>query len=401
MLLFGGLNGTIILGDLWTLSLGVSPAWAQLTASGAIPSSRRGHTIIYDAPRDRFILFGGYDGVYLNDTWQLTLDPTPTWTQLAPTGTPPPGLYWHSAIYDPIRERMIVFAGQTPGISYETNDVYALSLNGAPEWTHLAPAGTLPTRRAGHLAVYDPLSDVMLVFGGRRPGGFLNDVWTLTLGALPTWSSLSPSGPLPGAREGSPGVYDPNGDQVLVFGGWSASGTRNDLWALSLSGPPAWTQITTAAVPAERSGASAIYASGPDRMILFGGNKTTAFNDAWAFFPGARIAREDGKTTPGASLSPIATGPGLTIESVGPNPFSSSLTLRLHMASAGEVRLAVFDVTGRAVRTWRHNAPAPGTSEIVWDGSGDGAGAVPSGVYFLRIESAGRSDWRKVIRLAR
>ncbi len=401
MLLFGGLNGTTILGDLWTLELGTGPAWAQIATSATSPTSRRGHTIIHDPLRDRFIFFGGYDGAYRNDTWVLTLDPTPTWTQLTPGGTIPPGLYWHSAILDPVRDRMIVFAGQRPGVIYETNDVYALSLSGGPVWTKLAPTGSLPTARAGHLALYDPERDRMVVFGGRRYGGFLNDVWTMSLGANPAWSQLSPSGPLPGVREGSPGIYDPNGDRLLAFGGWDGSVVRNDLWALPLSGPLAWEPISTVMIPAARSGASAVYDSGLDRMILFGGNNTQALNDTWAFLRGARIAREDGKVARGVTLSPGSPEHEFRLEGIGPNPFSSTLTLRMSSSTASTARLRILDVTGRVIRRWDGLDLEPGSTRIEWDGTAGDGRAVSSGVYFLRVEAGAYSLSRKIVRLAR
>ena len=96
-----------------------SPALAPGAADGAwdvlVVPARSGHSAIYDPVRDRMVVFGGYSGTgytyFLNDVWVLSLAGMPAWTQLTPTGTPPSARYGHSAIYDPVRDRMVVFGG--------------------------------------------------------------------------------------------------------------------------------------------------------------------------------------------------------------------------------------------------------------------------------------------------
>src|SRR5437762_8982329 len=108
----------------------------------------------------------------------------------------------------------------------ENNQVWALSLTGTPTWSSIVPLGTPPPPRVGHLAVYDPVRDRMLVFGGERSPApqtivALNDVWELTLGGTPTWTQLLPSGAPPSPRWLVAGAYDSGADRLLVFGGYS------------------------------------------------------------------------------------------------------------------------------------------------------------------------------------
>ena len=110
------------------------------------PTARFCHTAIYDPVRDRMVVFGGYDGGYRNDVWALSLAGSPAWSELAPGGTPPSARDAHTAIYDPVRDRMVVFGGYD-GASLR-NDVWALSLSGSPAWSELAPAGTPPVARS-------------------------------------------------------------------------------------------------------------------------------------------------------------------------------------------------------------------------------------------------------------
>src|SRR6185295_7755719 len=100
-------------------------------------------------------------------------------------GAPPPARQLHKAIYDPVRDRMIVHAGSN-GFS----DTWALSLTGVPAWTQLAPSGSAPTI-SRHTAIYDPIGDRLIVFGGwldealPQPVVQTNRTWALTLGASP------------------------------------------------------------------------------------------------------------------------------------------------------------------------------------------------------------------------
>src|SRR5262252_703410 len=128
----------------------------------------------------------------------------------------PPPRFGHSAVYDVIRERMLVFGGND-GFDNMLNDVWELPLRGAPAWSPLETAGPLPTRRSDHGAVFDPLRDRMLVFGGNADVGFLDDLWALTFSVPPTWTQLTPSGAPPSARAFHSAVYDPVRDRVLVF----------------------------------------------------------------------------------------------------------------------------------------------------------------------------------------
>ena len=136
------------------------------------------------------VVFGGYywttSEVYLNDTWALSLEGGGSWSQLMPTGDSPSGRRDHSAVYDPIRNRMVVYGGfglffdQLGMHKRDLDDTWGLDLGGAPAWTRLAGAGGRAGRRSLHLAIYDPARDRMLVSGGQRGGNMVNDDWTLS-----------------------------------------------------------------------------------------------------------------------------------------------------------------------------------------------------------------------------
>lgn len=86
----------------------------------------------------------------------------------------------------------------------------------------------------------------------------------------------------------------------------------------------------------------------------------------------------------------------LRLRSVGPNPFSESVSMRLDLPDPADVRVEIFDATGRRLRDDLGGGFAPGVLRIDWDGRDATGRRAPSGVYWARI-SAG--SWRNTIRL--
>lgn len=73
-----------------------------------------------------------------------------------------------------------------------------------------------------------------------------------------------------------------------------------------------------------------------------------------------------------------------------PNPFNPSTRLEYSLPAAGRVRLAVYDVAGRLVRTLVDAELPGGAHAAAWDGTDDHGRAAPSGTYFARLEADGR-----------
>lgn len=76
---------------------------------------------------------------------------------------------------------------------------------------------------------------------------------------------------------------------------------------------------------------------------------------------------------------------------VQPNPFSQSTTIRFKAAVAGEISITVIDAFGRLVEHFKLDA-IYGWNSIKWD-----AAELPTGVYFVKVETAGATLTEKVI----
>jgi flagellar hook assembly protein FlgD len=61
------------------------------------------------------------------------------------------------------------------------------------------------------------------------------------------------------------------------------------------------------------------------------------------------------------------------------------------------VKLAVYDLAGRLVRTLVDREFEPGSWSATWDGSDDRGRAMPSGLYLYRLETANRVLSRKMM----
>ncbi len=283
MVVFGGFSGDDgARNEAWAFTLTESPAWTAIVPSGSPPPARAGHTAIYDPVRDRMVVFGGLDDIYRNDVWALSFSGTPSWSELTPSGSPPPGRYLHTAVYDPLRDRMVVFGGYDG--TYRS-DTWALSFAGGPSWSPLTPAGIAPAGRYGHAAIYDPLRDRMLVFGGIDTSRhYRDDVWTLILSGDPEWDAITPSGSPPSGRAVHTAIYDPIRDRMVVFGGIDAGYPYpKDSWELTLSGSLAWNELTpSGTVPLGRYGHTSIFDPIRDRMVVFGGIDGVTHHDVWA-----------------------------------------------------------------------------------------------------------------------
>ena len=82
-----------------------------------------------------------------------------------------------------------------------------------------------------------------------------------------------------------------------------------------------------------------------------------------------------------------------------PNPFRRATTIRFDLPAAGGVRLTLFDVAGRLVRTLVDAPRAAGAQSVTWDGADDSGRAVSAGVYLLRMDVGSTHMSRRVVLL--
>ncbi len=90
----------------------------------------------------------------------------------------------------------------------------------------------------------------------------------------------------------------------------------------------------------------------------------------------------------------------LALEQNVPNPFNPLTTIAYSVpADAAEIRIAVYDVAGRLVRTLAAGVAEPGRHAVTWDGRDEKGERVASGIYFVRLAAGDRARERKIVLL--
>ena len=301
----------LMLALFWLAALPLlAQSWIPIPASGiSDATANRDAHAAYDPTSNRLISFHGQCCLHQTDVWVETnangVGGTAQWVNLIPNGAPgsPPGRHNNSAVYDPVNNRLIIYGGCGGGCFPILNDVWVLinanGVGGTPSWQQLFPSGQAPLARQGHSAIYDPATNTVTIFGGQNgsccPSGILTDTWVLTnangLGGTPAWKPVAGSNPAVGAYFAT-AVYDGASATMTVFGGvLFGSGTlSNAVWTLSNAngqgGPAAWTQLIPNGdpnSPPARSSHSAVYDPNGNQMTIFGGADSfgSTTSDVW------------------------------------------------------------------------------------------------------------------------
>lgn len=80
-----------------------------------------------------------------------------------------------------------------------------------------------------------------------------------------------------------------------------------------------------------------------------------------------------------------------------PNPVRARSRASFDLPRASRVALSLFDVSGRAVHRWDFGVLPAGRQERTWSAADEGGRALPSGVYFLRLDTERERASHKVL----
>lgn len=115
----------------------------------------------------------------------------------------------------------------------------------------------------------------------------------INLSLAQDWTQLTPNGGPPLARAGATAVYDTTNNLMILFAGSTSTAllgitSLNDVWVLDsangLGGTSSWSQLSISGnVPSVRADQAAVYDMSNNRMITFGGYHGNAgfLNDVW------------------------------------------------------------------------------------------------------------------------
>jgi len=109
---------------------------------------------------------------------------------------------------------------------------------------------------------------------------------------------------------------------------------------------------------------------------------------AFDIVPGEPIVGVDTQTPKVLSFAPAK-----------PNPFNGQVAFRFALPETGPVRLDVFDLAGRRLKSWSWNSLQAGEHSVEWNGRTDGGRSAPAGTVLLRLSAMGRTLNQKAVRL--
>ena len=145
-------------------------------------------------------------------------------------------------------------------------------------------------------------------------------------------------------------------------------------------------EVTVTGVP---QGSGQRFGIDRDRDTFLDGDELDAGSD-----PG------DPASTPQILAVSGGAGPAIGLHAVRPNPFRTMAEVEFTLSVAGPVDLRVYDVLGREVRALAHGERfAAGPQRLRWDGRRADGGQAGAGVYFVRLELAGRQWTRAIVRI--
>ncbi len=248
--------------------------WVNTNPTTA-PSYRKYTTMVWDSVRERVMLFAGQGDLetYYNDTWEWD---GVRWTELWPARRPPERED-HMMAFDRQRGRAVVFGGHDVNVRF-FDDTWEWD---GTTWSKMNPALKPPPLAYSAMA-YDPLRGRVVMYGGLNQAlTETGDIWEWD---GTTWRTRFP-GLTPGARSHHAMAWDPVSQRVVLYGGYVTNqGWRNDHWAWDGVG---WTLVTTGPALMDMR---LVFDTVRNRLVMWGGRLQPG-NQSWEFVSGVWVAR--------------------------------------------------------------------------------------------------------------
>ena len=289
VVMFGGARavpfGNGVLDDTWSWTNG----WHQLFPFDS-PSPRSSCVLAYAGVDGRSYLFGGIDSGddVFADLWRWNGN---VWENV-PTADQPQGVWAATMVYDAHRQRLVLYGG-TNAVGASVDATWELDFStGSAVWTEVpiqAGSDTDPGPRAGQAMAYDAAHMNIVMWGGdvvtRQHSTALTDTWTYDATG---WTKQAPK-TQPAAGSGEMGF---DGTEIVLSTGNDPSTDPMYVWDGS-----DWHEV---AGPGSGSAASrpaaAMAFAPPGQLVLFGGIDTAVngFSDETDVWPSGGSAAGTG-----------------------------------------------------------------------------------------------------------
>ena len=257
--------------------------WRTINVDGIKPTPYEGAPIAYDTTRNKLFLFGGGTGSGAgngDDLWEF--DPEQRrWTLIDPDPRIGSPREFGSMIYDPKRQRLILFGGSDGFGGGDFNETWIYYINGT-EWENVTdqyePTNN-PSARSATAMAYDPENDTVILFGGCYFDMEIycyDDTWELNPQTL-KWTELAPGGAYLGIRGWHRMAYDEVREKILLYGGYDDdAGTYYSQLYQYDRRLNTWVAVTTSGATPTTSGAFGMaYDTIRDKTVIWSGLDTS------------------------------------------------------------------------------------------------------------------------------
>jgi hypothetical protein len=148
------------------------------------------------------------------------------------------------------------------------------------------------------------------------------------------------------------------------------------------TGPDDWSCLTSAGPFSVAAGDSIVVA-----LALVYGTSLQELQD------NTEAANQALTPTPVTDLIPVK----FNLSQNHPNPFNPATTIKFNVEHEGQVEIAVYDLSGRKVKSLVSQNYGVGEYSVMWDGTDDAGARMPSGMYVYRYESGSKSVAKKMM----
>ena len=84
----------------------------------------------------------------------------------------------------------------------------------------------------------------------------------------------------------------------------------------------------------------------------------------------------------------------MALNTVYPNPFNPTTSISYTLSDMDHIALSVYNLTGQLIETLVNDQQGAGSYSLIWDAS-----QLPSGMYFLRMETSTEMFHQKLMLL--
>jgi hypothetical protein len=103
---------------------------------------------------------------------------------------------------------------------------------------------------------------------------------------------------------------------------------------------------------------------------------------------GVNVTENETGATAGENPAALPIDLRLTV-AASPNPFDEQTNIEYSLPEDANVQVDIFDLNGKAIRSFEVGNQASGTHHLVWDGTDETGNVVTNGPYLCRVQAGG------------